>query len=398
MNALSKPQRISALADRDVFLPFEGGDPTGVADCTAALLACAALRPFGGVIHLGPGNFKITSATQITLPDGVSIAGDSRYATTITFSNAGGGLKMGDGSTARDIKFARTAASTATPSIDIQDNAVSVIDCDFANYAVAIRVGQIGGSRPIRSIISGCGFSSPTTGAGTGAISLEKYSNATVVDCVIAGPSAGAQPDFGIRQFDGDTCFLSNINATLHGRGWYVAPPAANNIYATQVSNCVFDSASGVSAAEFAAAGGVYNTQVSNTWFGLSGASGCYVGTSGSGSVDGLTFTGCEFVDNGDSGLICAGPNVKNWSVTGGTSCGNTSYGIRAASATVKFTITGHRSGDMATRGPNGIGINVDTGAANEYVIANNNLRGNTTSGLFDGGTGVNKVIASNLT
>ena len=57
--------------------------------------------------------------------------------------------------------------------------------------------------------------------------------------------------------------------------------------------------------------------------------------------VDGITFTGCEFTDNGDCGLIVKGSGAKNWSVTGGHFGGNTNSGIRAAGGTTVYKAAG---------------------------------------------------------
>lgn len=113
--------------------------------------------------------------------------------------------------------------------------------------------------------------------------------------------------------------------------------------------------------------------------------------------VDGITFTGCEFTDNGDSGLIAVGSGVKNWTVTGGHSGGNANSGIRAASATSNFNIVGHIAGSISGRGPNNFGITVDAAASNNYVIANNTVVGNTTGSISDGGTGTTASVVNNL-
>jgi hypothetical protein len=183
-----------------------------------------------------------------------------------------------------------------------------------------------------------------------------------------------------------------------------VDTPVGLNCYALTIDSSIFDSAHqiaggvAVPCAEIGAAGNVFNTRIANSWFGLASTrSGCLLGTTGSGLVDGITFTGCEFTDNGESGLVAAGANVKNWVVTGGHSSGNAGSGIRCASGTNYFNISGHIAGSIAGRGPNNIGISLDAAAENNFTIANNTLVGNTSTSLFDSSTGVNGQIFNNL-
>jgi hypothetical protein len=190
----------------------------------------------------------------------------------------------------------------------------------------------------------------------------------------------------------------------VHGKALLVDTPVGLNCYALTIDSCIFDSAhqiaggTAVSSAQIGGAGNVFNTRIANTWFGLSSTeNGCVMITSGAGLVDGITFTGCEFTDNGGSGLVATGANVKNWVVTGGHSSGNVGSGIRCASGTNYFNISGHIAGSIAGRGPNNIGISLDTASEGNYTIANNTLVGNTSSSLNDGSTGTNGQIFNNL-
>jgi hypothetical protein len=154
-----------------------------------------------------------------------------------------------------------------------------------------------------------------------------------------------------------------------------------------------------LSSALLCPARGVFNAQFSNDWFGLSlSGSGCWVCPSGAGVVDGLTYTGCQFPDNGDSGLNVFGAGCSNWQVTGGHSEANTRAGIAVGGGSRNFTITGHRAGNVSNRGPNGVGINIATGSASDnYIIVGNNTTGNNSAGIYDGGIGAHKVVANNL-
>jgi hypothetical protein len=52
---------------------------------------------------------------------------------------------------------------------------------------------------------------------------------------------------------------------------------------------------------------------------------------------------------------------------------------------------------DPLLQGKQKHGIQINTGGSDNYMIINNYLRGNETSGLADGGSGANKVVCNNI-
>lgn len=378
-------------------------DPTGTIDATAAIQAAATSLPYGGEVSLGRGNFKYSS---LTLPDGVIVSGDGDFGTTLICTSAIGKITLGVSSGVKDLKIAANVARTPDYEfVLISKNAGFCRHVVFSNYSLAIRAGTLAGAIVVRPVIDTCNFFNPVVGAGTGAIALDHYSNGIVVNCTGAGAALPAQqPDFGVRLRNGDTSYLVNNNFTIHGNALLMDAPAGYNSYATACVNCTWDSAGPISGGAYASsiaivpAGGVYDTSFVNTWAGLAtNKSGCFVEAQGAGVVDGLNFTGMQFADNGDSGLLVNGAGVKNWNVTGGYSSGSGDAGIRAAGGTSDFSITGHRAGPVAGRGANNYGIEVNIGASDRYIIAGNNVEGNNTSNLFDGGTGADARVVDNL-
>jgi hypothetical protein len=375
----------------------------GTTDDTSAIQAAINALPFGGEVRLGRGTFKYSS---LTVPDGVVVRGEGDFATTLMCTSATGKITLGVSSGLKDLKISASVARTPDfEFVFIGSDAGFVRHVVFANYSLGVRAGTLAGAIVVRPVIDGCNFFSPVVGAGTGAIALDHYSNAIIINCTGAGAALPAQqPDFGIRIRNGDTSYLVDNNFTIHGKALLIDTPAGYNTYATNIVNCTFDSSglisggNNASSAEIVPAGGVYDTLISNTWFGLSQSKfGCYVAPQGAGVVDGIAFTGCEFPHNGDSGLIVVGPNATNWVVNGGWSAGNTNCGVRAAGATTLFAIVGHRAGPVAGRGANNIGIQVDNAtAANNYIIAGCNVFGNTSANIFDGGTGNNARVVNN--
>lgn len=393
-----------ALKDRGVCVtdaPFNA-DPTGTTDSTTAIQA--ALNSFGGnggILFFPPGTYK---TGPLTVPSNVSLEG--AYFSTLLAAGATDTLLVtGSASRIDGLQFASAnGAQTGGIYIDVQGNGVTVRDCEFKENYIAIRVGTYNGTEAINFTARNLNLFSPNVSVGGGGILLQNFGNATLDTVVMSGPLTGTQPDFGVRAINGDTAYVSDCDITHYGYALDLSPVASQNVYSFEAVNSDFDSAGtnasgqNCSSANIAPAGGVYNTLFGNCWFGLSkGNAGCSVDPQGSGVVDGIAFTGCQFPGNASDGLIVVGSGAKNWNVTGGFAGGNASNGIRAASGTSNFTITGFISGTASGRGANNYGIQVDAAASDNYLIADNNVLGNTTAGILDQGTGTNAQVYQNL-
>jgi hypothetical protein len=382
--------------------PQYGATGNGTTDDTAAIVAALAAVSSGGKVWLGAGAFKVSST--ITVPSGVALWGAGRQTTRIVTNSATAHvLVLTDAASIQGLKVHASVTRTSGFHVQISGNGCTVADCDITGYYIGINVGTIGTILAVSARIQNCNLYSPVVAAGGGGIQLRNFHNASVSECVISGPALpGTQPDYGIRVRNGDTAFITATNVTLHGAALLVDPPAGENCYGLTISDSFFDSAgtitggASVSGGNFSPAGNVYNTQIANTWFGLSASMGCNVLPSGAGIVDGLEFTGCQFTDNTNDGLLISGAGCKNITITGGQASGN-SNGVRINGAATYWSIIGLRAGNIAGRGANLYGINIPASAVDNYMIVGCNLRGNTTASLFDGGTGANKVVANNL-
>lgn len=373
----------------------------GSANDTTAIQA--AIDSGNRYVFFPEGTYNVTS---LTLDDGVCLVGESPFNSIIQTTSATATVVTTTISNEiKNLKFLSSVTRTNGFYVNVQGNGCLIENCEFGEYYVAISVGTIGDAVIVNPRVFNCSFRDPNPITGSGAVQFLNFSNAQISNCVITGTTVSTtQPDWGIRFQNGDTAFVTDCNVTVHGKALNVDTPAASNCYALTICNSVFDSAHQVAggttvpSASFAPAGNIYNTRIANCWFGLASTkSGCVVEPTGGGIVDGITFTGCEFTDNGENGLLVSGANSKNWIVTGGHSSGNAASGIRAGSATVNFSITGHIAGPVANRGANDKGITVDAGASNDYNIADNIVVGNTTTSIADGGTGTTARTTNNL-
>lgn len=138
-------------------------------------------------------------------------------------------------------------------------------------------------------------------------------------------------------------------------------------------------------------------TDFTDCWFSNRPSSGCIVQTS-----EDITFKGGKFINNAQHGLVIGAGSVRT-KVIGATFAGNstatanTYSGILVDAGVSDFTILGNTLGGTLGFGTQRHGIIVATGASDRYSIAYNQVSGNGTSGVSDGGTGVNKSVVANF-
>ena len=123
----------------------------------------------------------------------------------------------------------------------------------------------------------------------------------------------------------------------------------------------------------------------------------------GAGTIDGVEFNGHRALNNVLHGAYVG--NGINVAFNGGTFAGNdsgntTTYdGINVAANIEKFAIRGVKAGQASGMpATQRYGIVVEPGTSNNYEIIGNDLQGNVTSGIYDGGTGTAKIVKDNLT
>jgi hypothetical protein len=246
---------------------------------------------------------------------------------------------------------------------------------------------------------------SMAVGFGSCGAVFQNYGSASVRGTIITGPESGQQPDCGIKLVNGDTAFISDTNVTLAGRGLLISPGAGQNVYATYVSNSLFDNGRLISGGFQAdscsilptGTGNVIETSLSNVWCGLAGENGLLANHSGTGVIDGLHIQNLIADGNGANGVhIAAG--VRNWSSIGGQASANVLNGYHVSAASVDFAISFVRAGCVSQRGCNGqIGIKIGAAASDRYSVVYNNTTGSVVGGLVDDGTGSKKNVERNF-
>lgn len=132
----------------------------------------------------------------------------------------------------------------------------------------------------------------------------------------------------------------------------------------------------------------------------LAGAWGASVGSVGTNLV---TFDNCDFLNMARYGIViqatALNTAVVNCRLYGcGLDTANTYDAVEVLANTNKFKLLGNTiTNTTPFTGTQRYGIVVNGGTSDEYVITDNYLRGNATGGLFDGGSGANKLVTDNL-
>jgi hypothetical protein len=102
-------------------------------------------------------------------------------------------------------------------------------------------------------------------------------------------------------------------------------------------------------------------------------------------------------VDNTAQGAWFAGAGTKNVQITGGFFAQNTSGIVFDAVSTDGASVNGAKCGAWGSFTANSVyGIQILAGTANNFTIANCDLRGNTTAAIGDGSTGTGRLKVNN--
>lgn len=388
-----------------LYLPTNGATPNvkdfgatgkGAVDDTLAIQECVnSLASSGGDVFLPPGIYLYST---LTLPPGVNLRGASSFATVLLEAHATGDciIMQGD-NTISNLQLNHKVTRTSGRTVWMQGNNCTLRDFEAYNYYQLWDAQTPGGGIVVFPKVICGNIALPSVAFGSNLGFFTNYANALVDQLCVSGTGSGTQPGSGINLVNGDTCIINNTNITRHGINLNFRPGAGRNIYATHISNSLFDSSNTLGNVVMASQGGVFDTLFSNCWMGLaSGAAGfgCNIAPPGGGNVDGMSFDNCNFADNDVAGLSVAG-TASNIFVDGGYACG--SVNGYAFNAIQHFSVTNVRAGNVATRGANSQYGVVVIGAADNYIIANNNLRGNGVGGLNDSGAGTSKIVSPNL-
>jgi hypothetical protein len=185
-----------------------------------------------------------------------------------------------------------------------------------------------------------------------------------------AAPTMYAANTYGCRV----GCHLTATNQTM---------------YWPELVGCQFDTASDTGLLIDTGVGGnIYGGSIQNLWCGTMGAYGVHI-VKGSGTIDGLTFTGGRILANGNAGFLlegCSNICISGMLISGNGSSANPGVSVNAAMS--GLTITGCRIGSSSQYGATqNYGISLGSFAISNCTVTGNNLTGNISGGISNSST-----------
>lgn len=386
------------------------GSTDDTSDIQSAIDAAEAV---GGTVYFPHGTYKITSALTVDA-DNVTIAGAGRGSIIKQFTDSTNHFTVGNASTQRQkicfrdlalthnvaapaagagiaaqnvlmLEVSRVFTNALSRALNFTDKCygVSVMDCDFYGNVAA-------------------GVTWTCVGASTNANGL------SLVRVNMDNP-VGSQPSVaGIEWRNGEGVYASNCEIIRQKYGLLVAPNVTSGgAHFGLFVNCLFDlcSSDGVALAP----GGAFNVRAmtfSNCWSSTNDQYGFNIDAGASGTVEGVSLTGCIVLNNASHGVyISDRANNKSITITGGTfmansrTTDNTTSGIKLDGACADVSITGIRTtgGTMGYANNQKYGIEIDSTASN-FSVVGNDVRGNGTGGISDAtASTTRKVVNGNL-
>lgn len=375
-----------------------GAVRNGGTDDSAAInraLACVGLAG-GGEVLLSGGNYAI--ASSLALPYGVKLRGCGRTATCFKVNS-----------------LSLTAIDVAASAQHWEVSGLSVINAvrgtsGAAVYAAAASVGRIIDVRSYKmskgvvlgdsvgTKIEHCEFSDFTgegiliSGSCNDVFLRDTICNGANFDTGVPNPAST-----GLRVVGkAEALMVQGLDVVLCNEGLFLTgdgPTTGNTPAYSRFSQCFFDSCLAASVIDNSR-----NLSLSDCWFSNRPGGGLSI----TGSRD-VIFTNCSFINNHQYGCLVGAGSTQvrfmacSFDSNGQASAGAGWDGVAIAAGVTDFSVIGCFAGNggrfAATQGT---GISVEVGASDRYVIHGNLVTGNLTSGTFDGGTGVNKLIAGN--
>jgi hypothetical protein len=381
-----------------VFVTDYGAVADGVTNDAVAIQD--ALNSGAGLVLLPPASVcNVGSGLTVASFQTLQGLGNSTIRTTAATGDV---ITLGDTSTLRN--FGITSSATRTAGAFIKGTLQATIqNVNMTAYFEGINLagassGALGQPR-IENVIG----QTPATGSGSYGIRLHNFSSAYLSNILLAGAGGvSTQPDKGLILVDGDTCMAQQIHAVGHGIGLSVEPTVF--VGALNFSNSLFDSTNvaNTPTAKIHAPTGVGITIVrfSNTSFGnATGATsdGMLMTTAGTGTISGVDFSNCIFVNNTGHGMTADSSGITRVHLMGGGAAGNSLSGLNFGSNLTGLNVHGMSLGSGYGFGGNGAYGLVLADTLDYATIIGNVFIGNSSGTINTLSAGANIVAANNV-
>ena len=394
-------------------LDYGGSGNNSTNNVSAIASAIAALPATGGVVLFPPGIYRVNSTVTIT-GNNIVLAGVGNDGTSIiraTFST-GDIIAFGSGG-ANNPQNCGIENLYIDSTVSRSSGASLLLTNTHTFRAKRVKIGtnsyegiQIeGGSNQYNTYIDDCGVYAGHYGLLVGSTGATQPANVWVRNCNFNNCSEGVHlQDISGIMFE--TCeFLSN------GYGFVVYPSSGRTVRALYLARCFVDTSTTLNVLISAASGGTVveinltDCWISNAGAGATSAGGLKIDGPTANDVRSIKISDSRILANGGRGIelgLCKDVDIVDCQIGNNSQSSNNTYsGIAIAAGTSKFAIQGCRIGHQGVYGTASkqkYGIEISTGAGDQFIVMGNDLTGNVTAAISNGASGTNKVLTNNLT
>jgi hypothetical protein len=386
-----------------------GADPTGVLDSTTAIQSAinAAEAAGFGIVYIPGGTYKYSSLSVES--SGVILCGAGVDVTILkTTSATADTLVLGDGVTTynnlvvADLSFETSIVRTAGATIKLNKINRLIIDnvkTDSQIFSIDAPASVVNTS----VFINKFEIRQQVAGAGVG-ISLDGGIHDVYINEFIMN-TTGSDPGIGIRYKDANRIWVSNTHLINAGKGVYLFPGAGDACDSLFFENVDITSGNdtGFLIDANTSTSTVTNVVLDNVRVKENELNGIQVTGHANSTLDGVYIDDCQSFGNTQHGIsVGKGINIDitNCKIGGNSKGSSGTYnGIDISGGVSQFSVKNCRSGQQAGEADEqGYGLNIATGAGDNFEVLNNNFKNNVTGGINDLSTGTDKLFANNLT
>ena len=391
----------SKLRDTVSVLDFAGCDPTGVADSTICIKNAIASfngAVTGGVVYMPAGIYKISATLDFGDKQNIYLHGAGFNTTVI-----------------RPTALVKTAVSFGNIGTNNQGISDLTIDCSRAVSCDGVRIQKVN-----TFTLSNVSIHKPHIGINIQGGVIQYYTNFVISNPIMAGiylhggndqylvngviQGGATEPSMGGIWSDSSGAFwIMNVDAIACGNGMLLNPGTGQEIDWLFVMNSAFDSGNGSGIfINPTGTGFIKGSTFIGNWTSTNRKAGVFI--NGTGKVQGLRFIGHRSFNNVMSGyMVGSNASFNDISFDDSDASGNSTAAINTYSgfdigAISGLSISNCRSGQEAGfRNTQSRGILINPGHVNNYILVNNDVRGNLSASILDDGTGTTKIVKNNL-
>lgn len=379
-----------------------GDDATDNASLWTTLVSNLPSGPV--IIDFGSGIFRTSTAFALDRDNVfIRLRQGTEIKTTSATINA---FEIGAGSTVRQNirisggSFTTNVSKTAGAAADFNKvNNFRLDNFRIINHFEGVRFEDCGIAYLDHGEIRWSGVASPSNAVG---VVIDGNNDQYLSHLLLDGGAETPQGAIaGIRILQSGGVWIDNSDIIRYGRGLLVDPQGTDAVVHLFVTNTAFDTNlnEGILLNPGASAT-IQRAQFTACWTGSNTGNG--VSTGGSGTINGVLFLGHRSYLNGNHGVIFNGGSELAYcygEVAGNSATSSGSLdGIAVVANISNFRLIGNRIGPIGgASNTQRYGINVVSGSSDNYIVSDNDARGNVTGGITDNGSGTNKIVRNNL-